>query len=166
MSPELAPVHSYIVISSERVIIFIKSIRISEKQKSLLRIKVSLQWDICTCINLKYVFKYTCMSSNNTLTVVWPILLLAWVTIRLRVPVKCETKQKRNGTKRNRSKRNETNRNETKRNKTKRNKSKRNKTNDMTSHCGQISMFSNTRKSFYIRKSFYDIRNSFSNIKT
>ena len=49
------------------------------------------------------------------------------------VPVKCETKQKRNGTKRIRSKRNVTNRNETKqietkRNKTKRNKSKRNET--------------------------------------
>ena len=76
----------------------------------------------------------------------------------LRVPVKCETKQKRNGTKRNRSKRNETNRNETKqietkrnrskRNETKRNETNRNETNDMTSHCGQISIFSNTRKSF------------------
>ena len=44
------------------------------------------------------------------------------------VPVKCETKQKRNGTKRNRSKRNETNRNETKQIETKRNKSKRNET--------------------------------------
>ena len=67
------------------------------------------------------------------------------------VPVKCETKQKRNGTKRNRSKRNEnkskrneTDRNETKqietkRNKTKRNKSKRNETNDMARHCGQKS---------------------------
>ena len=58
-----------------------------------------------------------------------------------RVPVKCETKQERNGskgkkqieTKRNRSKRNETNRNET---------------NDMASHCGQLSVFSNIRKSF------------------
>ena len=44
------------------------------------------------------------------------------------VPVKCETKQKRNGTKRNRSKRNETNRNETKQIETKRNRSKRNET--------------------------------------
>ena len=72
-----------------------------------------------------------------------------------RVPVKCETKQKRNGTKRNRSKRNETDRNETKqietkRNKTKRNKSKRNETNDMARHCGQKSVFSNIRKSFSI----------------
>ena len=51
-----------------------------------------------------------------------------------RVPVKCETKQKRNGTKqietkRNKSKRNETDRNETKQIETKRNQSKRNETN-------------------------------------
>ena len=62
------------------------------------------------------------------------------------VPVKCETKQKRNETKqietkRNRSKRNETNRNETK-------QIERNETNDMASHCGQISVFSNIRNSF------------------
>ena len=50
------------------------------------------------------------------------------ITCSIRVPVKCETKQKRNGTKRNRSKRNETNRNETKQIETKRNKSKRNET--------------------------------------
>ena len=40
------------------------------------------------------------------------------------VPVKCETKQKRNGTKRNRSKRNKSKRNETKRNETNRNETK------------------------------------------
>ena len=51
-----------------------------------------------------------------------PLLKEMWV------PVKCETKQKRNGTKRNRSKQNETNRNETKQIETKRNKSKRNET--------------------------------------
>ena len=45
-----------------------------------------------------------------------------------RVPVKCETKQKRNGTKRNRSKRNETKQIETKRNKSKRNETDRNET--------------------------------------
>ena len=52
------------------------------------------------------------------------------------VPVKCETKQKRNETKqietkRNKSKRNETDRNETKQIETKRNKSKRNETSCM-----------------------------------
>ena len=41
-----------------------------------------------------------------------------------RVPVKCETKSKRNETKRNKSKRNEINRNEIHRNETKRNNSK------------------------------------------
>ena len=91
----------------------------------------------------------------------WMKSKITYVHLRdwiIRVPVKCETKQKRNGTKRNRSKRNKSKRNETdrnepkqietKRNKTKRNKSKRNGTNDMASHCGQISIFSNTRKSF------------------
>ena len=57
----------------------------------------------------------------------WPRYLLFWIS-SFGVPVKCETKQKRNGTKRNRSKRNETNRNETKQIETKRNKSKRNET--------------------------------------
>ena len=70
--------------------------------------------------------------------------------------VRNETETKRNETKqietkRNKSKRNETDRNETKqietkRNKTKRNKSKRNETNNMASHCGQKSVFSNIRK--------------------
>ena len=54
--------------------------------------------------------------------------VVSLVVKKTRVPVKCETKQKRNGTKRNRSKRNETNRNETKQIETKRNKSKRNET--------------------------------------
>ena len=76
------------------------------------------------------------------------------------VPVKCETKQKRNGTKRNRSKRNETNRNETKQIETKqierkRNKSKRNETNNMASHWGQKILF------FYIRNSFLILESHF-----
>ena len=57
--------------------------------------------------------------------------MISWVAVvtptdrpKSRVPVKCETKQKRNGTKRNRSKRNETNRNETNRNETNRNETK------------------------------------------
>ena len=76
--------------------------------------------------------------------------------------VRNETETKRNETKqietkRNKSKRNETDRNETKqietkRNKTKRNKSKRNKTNDMASHSGQKSFFSNIRNSFLWRQ--------------
>ena len=48
--------------------------------------------------------------------------------INIWVPVKCETKQNRNGTKRNRSKRNETNRNETKQIETNRNETNRNET--------------------------------------
>ena len=85
-------------------------------------------------------------------------------SFRLGVPVKCETKQKRNGTIRNRSKR--TKQIETKRTETKRNKSKRNETNNMVSHCGQKSLFSNIRNSFLIleRHSFI-LGNSFSNIR-
>ena len=64
-----------------------------------------------------------------------------------------ETEMKRNvtkqiETKRNKSKRNGTDRNEMKQIETKRNKTQRNKTNDMASHCGQLSVFSNIRKSF------------------
>ena len=68
-------------------------------------------------------------------------LKVLWILLNKGVPVKCKTKQKRNGTKRNETNRNETDRNETNRNETKRNKSKRNETNDMASHCGQNRYF-------------------------
>ena len=95
------------------------------------------------------------------------------VCISYWVTVKCETKQKRNGTKRNRSIRNETNRkkrnrskrneNKSKRNETKRNETNRNETkHDMAGHCGQTSVFLIIRKSF----SNTGIRNSISNIRS
>ena len=67
------------------------------------------------------------------LSTLWKYCLPENVQSKNRDPVKCETKQKQNGTKRNRSKRKETNRNETDRNETnqietKRNRSKRNET--------------------------------------
>ena len=55
---------------------------------------------------------------------------LVYVNLK-QAPVKCETKQKRNGTKRNEANRLETKQIETKRNKTKRNRKNRNRTKQM-----------------------------------
>ena len=76
-------------------------------------------------IPIYMIYPYFICRGYNYWVLYWIRYLCNW-----RVPVKCETKQKRNGTKRqietkrnkskrNRSKRNETNRNETKQNETK-----------------------------------------------
>ena len=134
-----------------RIINKILQIRSPLEAHTITRQTCQIGWK-CLKVNfLQTSYNLNINSINNTVTGRTFLLFPG-------VPVKCETKQKRNGTKQIETKRNKSKRNETdrkKRNKSKRNETNKNETKQMIWQVivhknGYFLVFSNTRNSFFL----------------
>ena len=130
--------------------------------------------DIPKCDVIYYVIYTIC--SHNARKAISPLFVVASsvtlvqmkynvVFFALTILSPCKVRNETE-TERNEKKQTETKRNKSKRNETDKNETNRNETNNMVSHCGQISLFSNLINYFLILESHLLILgNSFSHIR-